>query len=410
MIPLMSFQICDSYPPLVDNALPIPNKFPKKSYNSTIDQIFKTLKKIGAKRITNSEFKSDYYEWDCLSKSLEGQKCIWFLPYAYLAGIAKCGTTALCFKLSNYSDIQFYNKKEINIFSKHHPKDYFFEFENKIRKTKLSDGAKIWFDCSGGTFRDRNAIRALQKYSPNTKILFIVRDPWQKLGSLMTMYKRDNIYKHMYNKIVSSFSTKYYNSIDERFELTTIKKLSNGLIGEFMLSEQLYWWYHRIPQDKMLVFDSYDLEFHPRELLQRIERFLGLKHQNLTNDILFSTSHNTMTNVQNSVDSTNYVFKKNLQHKNEFNHTHDPIAQKRIQLYENSQSNNSSSIVQLQIHEPYRIENKKLREIVRNLFVGSLCLFQRLFGWSIKIRSNENVEEILQMIMAANTRNSSTSI
>jgi hypothetical protein len=36
-----------------------------------------------------------------------------------------------------------------------------------------------WLDCSAGAFRDFNAAAHLKKYSPETKIVMIVRDPWQ---------------------------------------------------------------------------------------------------------------------------------------------------------------------------------------------------------------------------------------
>lgn len=38
---------------------------------------------------------------------------------------------------------------------------------------------RVWLDCSAGAFRDFNAAAHLRKYSPDTKIVLIVRDPWQ---------------------------------------------------------------------------------------------------------------------------------------------------------------------------------------------------------------------------------------
>jgi hypothetical protein len=37
----------------------------------------------------------------------------------------------------------------------------------------------VWLDCSAGAFRDFNAAAHLRKYSPDTKVVMIVRDPWQ---------------------------------------------------------------------------------------------------------------------------------------------------------------------------------------------------------------------------------------
>mmetsp|Transcript_13733 Transcript_13733/g.22715 ORF Transcript_13733/g.22715 Transcript_13733/m.22715 type:complete len:117 (-) Transcript_13733:961-1311(-) len=45
----------------------------------------------------------------------------------------------------------------------------------------------IWLDCSAGAFRDFNAAAHLRKYSPDTKVVLIVRDPWQVRKIEITM-------------------------------------------------------------------------------------------------------------------------------------------------------------------------------------------------------------------------------
>ena len=98
-------------------------------------------------------------------------------------GFAKCGTTALCDILVSHPDVRFYRKKETDIFTKMHFS--IAEFERKVNTDKdtinstLSRQGHVWLDCSAGAFRDFNAAAHLQRYSPDTKVIMMVRDPWQ---------------------------------------------------------------------------------------------------------------------------------------------------------------------------------------------------------------------------------------
>jgi hypothetical protein len=58
------------------------------------------------------------YEWTCKSKERRGETCQWCLPFVLVAGISKCGTTAICKKLATHPHIKTFRKKEINMFTK----------------------------------------------------------------------------------------------------------------------------------------------------------------------------------------------------------------------------------------------------------------------------------------------------
>jgi hypothetical protein len=375
---------------------------PPINEGSTISMIFAKLKKIKATK--NEVGNTIYYRWDCTSFSLTGKTCIWILPHAYLVGVSKCGTTAFCSKISYHPDIQLYNHKEINIFSKHRYsyKEYWDKFELKIYNKYFTNDLfqKIWIDCSGGTYRDFNAITILQKYSPHTKILYIVRDPWQKLGSLITKFHRINKSDTNIPRIKREMAyAAKYKSNKIRFQNKTIlEMLDIGFIGDILMAERLLPWLyvyspvisnlHNIKGNvakhesgntispNMYIFDNYHLEFHPSQLLYEIENFLGLKHYTFTDDILNSISVNTMQQVQNSVDSQNYKF---IQSKNNISNT----------------SYNNSSVAHRsvsRIHEPYSIEDKEFLQNSRDVFAPSLCLFERLLGWSIKIMTVSEIQ------------------
>jgi hypothetical protein len=124
-----------------------------------------------------------------------------------MEGFAKCGTTALCDKLVTHPDVRFYKHKEIDIFTKMHFSDSDFEkrinilYSNESLAKVNSRGKQrhiweyegtVWLDCSAGAFRDFNAVAHLKKYSPETKIVMIVRDPWQVSAH---QYKNETFYQ-----------------------------------------------------------------------------------------------------------------------------------------------------------------------------------------------------------------------
>ena len=117
--------------------------------------------------------------------------------------------------------MRFYKSKETDIFTK--MRFSVSEFERKInteeeahkhskmdkeitQRRSLRRGHKlripgrhtgeVWLDCSAGAFRDLNAAAFLRRYSPDTKIVFIVRDPWQVKVQILFMNNRKH--NHMF--------------------------------------------------------------------------------------------------------------------------------------------------------------------------------------------------------------------
>jgi hypothetical protein len=192
---------------------------PEPKAKSAIGKIFASLHgELNATLVPQPSGPS-CYEWDCQSHERLGQKCRWCLPSIFIGGIAKCGTTALCDKLVSHPSVRFYRNKETDLFTKFHFS--IAEFEKKINTEYITSSINIstdsansdhnnnplnkralkknhqqmraaakyvddsrhvgnvWLDCSAGAFRDFNAAAHLRKYSPDTKVVMIVRDPWQ---------------------------------------------------------------------------------------------------------------------------------------------------------------------------------------------------------------------------------------
>jgi hypothetical protein len=226
---------CSSYD--IDDSVLSPAP-PEPNAKSAIGKAFASLERELHAVLVAQPSGPSCYEWKCQSKERLGEQCRWCLPSVFVggesfhtavdesispilivttslcifAGIAKCGTTALCEKLVMHPDVRFYRSKETDIFTK--MRFSISEFEklvntdnstatssievgnegNRRMRKQAGGGAaaahkkphnaerhmgSVWLDCSAGAFRDLNAAAYLRMHSPDTKVVLIVRDPWQ---------------------------------------------------------------------------------------------------------------------------------------------------------------------------------------------------------------------------------------
>lgn len=418
LLPIVPSQsgLCSMYPELEDASWSRLRK-PAIKPKSAIGKIFTRLESINATLYNDDNVPRPYYSWKCTSRELKGKMCTWVMPYAYLVGMSKCGTTALCNKLELYPEIQFYYTKEVNIFSKHTLQDTWTTFENKIVYRHSQEKTdmllqKFWFDCSGGTYRDINAAAYLHKYSPQTKLLFIVRDPWQKLGSLITMLHRDHKFKKDYSRLKEGFSTvvtelERMNAVTtaSRFKSSAIRTVrDNEVVGQFMFAEKLLTWRGLFGARRVLLIDSYELETSPQQVMTRIEEYLGLVALNFTDVELFGTSHNTVVprtdshreNGEMVAERTTQSEYQKFISKGKFEVSRDPVGRKRAEyLKQHVISNNSDFAIAMglppRIHEPYVFTDLGLFRDSKKLFGPSLCLYQRIFNRTIAISTNLSI-------------------
>jgi hypothetical protein len=342
---------------------------PPLNQTSGISHIFNDLRKF---RINKNS--SGCYNWDCKSPQRVGEKCIWCLPRIYVAGVSKCGTTAICRKLAAHPNVKPYRKKEINIFTKYINHSWAF-FERKIVDTHPNSHGEIWLDCSSGAFRDFNVAAHLAKYSKSTKIIFMVRDPWQRLGSYLAMLKRNND-EEKYNSMVSNLFEKWKTHVWTDY----VRMHPRGVyhfakVNDFFYAEIIMNWMSVIPLRRMMAVDQYDLERSPAATMRSVEDFLKLPHHEYDNETLVQVSKNAVRKIGNSsVDSSDFEF---VQKRNR------AYVKGRVERY-NSQGGEEEE-GQMQIHAPYAFEDDELKKLTRKLFRPSLCLFRAIFKWDIKI-------------------------
>ena len=152
-------------------------------------------------------------------------------------------------------------------------------------------------------------------------------------------------------------------------ELQIMPTLKNSFIGKlFFLQKLACWcWINTTCRYTLIYIPNCHLlnrllQHKPLDTMYKIEDFLNLSHFTYPESILRSVSHNS--NLLKEFAFTNNrsmgMLRSSLPtHLNESDH---------------------------EIHRPYSFDDKPLLlRLSRSIFAPSLCLFEKLFGWSIHI-------------------------
>jgi hypothetical protein len=246
--------------------------------HSGVDKLFQELDKI-AILYKDPGMPSPCYRWNCTSPDHQWE-CRWCLPYAIIPGMPKSGTSEIFALLDLHPQVRGSRYKEINIFS-----EFEFismtDFELKVSAYLSSpnmtpetnwwvDPTSIWIDGSAVCAYYTSCMNALSKYSPQTKSIVIVRDPYQRLASFLCMIHQDYLKRtHLLNRT----SEQFINWLSEMSALAT-----DNFTGDYDTSRTIYYILEMRSRWKdVLVLDNYDLSRNRTSTMLQVEAFLGIK-------------------------------------------------------------------------------------------------------------------------------------
>lgn len=177
----------------------------------------------------------------------------------FLVGSRKCATTSLANFLGSHEDISLSQIKEPNYFSKEN-KLSLDEYHNLFNWNK-----KIRVDASTSYTTHDKASHAIHNYNPKAKIIFIVRDPIERIYSHYRMsYERGDIQTTLKNAIYSHKlliqCSQYYNQISpfvSKFGKENILILNNESLTSLVTENHLLnFLCLSIPFDSKVRFDN----------------------------------------------------------------------------------------------------------------------------------------------------------
>lgn len=221
----------------------------------------------------------------------------------------------------------------------------------------------------------------------------MVRDPFQRLASWLLMFKRalpSRKYERFYRVWMSALRKSQYSK-RERFDSLVIRRLmrKERYISSFLYAEVLLHWIAGISTDRILVLDHYDLEERPLEVMRMIESYLSLPPHHYDDSDLLSVSVNT--GVAPEDDDGRLLADQKEKRSGSQSSNLRLLSQSLNLSHFFSSSGDGNTTRANPIHPPYVITDTQLLALSRHLFWPSLCLFERVFGWSIHITTESEL-------------------
>lgn len=216
-------------------------------------------------------------------------------PGFLIIGAQKAGTTALFHYLSGHPNLAGSTKKEVNFFSCDSLYSKGISFYHSYFPKKTSR-AITTFDSSPSYLHNSNAHHRIFTYNRGIKMIIMLRDPIQRAFSAWNMYKgrylnnRDWFFEDWvsYCNLDTVFTKRNDDALFDfnkfvREEVEHCEQGSDDLIECPILSHGLYHqqisrYFSLFEREQFLIIESMDLRNKPRDVLRKIESFLGIEH------------------------------------------------------------------------------------------------------------------------------------
>jgi hypothetical protein len=256
------------------------SRIPLDDEGHNVELLFDHLKRI-ATLYQEPGMPSPCYVWKCQREEykVENFLCRWCLPYAIIPGMPKSGTSELFAFLENHPKVRGWGFKEINIFSRLELttiEDFEVKVSAHLTSPNMSntstwwvDPHSYWIDGSAICSYHSSCMDALSKYSPATKSLVMVRDPFQRFASFVCMKHQHSLLQF---GLLNRTSERFVNWLSEiSYNETILMKAEyNSLRTIYFIQEM------RRRRKEILVIDNYDLYHSRDETMTLVESFLGL--------------------------------------------------------------------------------------------------------------------------------------
>ena len=186
-------------------------------------------------------------------------------PNFIIVGSAKCGTTTLSDLLSHHPDCCFSRPKEVHFFSNDSLYDkgwnrYKNAFSHYNGESLIGEATPNYTAIPTRA----NCAERIYRFNPNMKIIYIVRNPYNKLVSSWKMHCF-NLDHHLHGTAIKGF--------DHYIDFISTDFLS---IEHCRYKYQLDFYYKKFPSKNILVLFLEDWISNPEDEANRLFQFLGL--------------------------------------------------------------------------------------------------------------------------------------
>ncbi len=220
-----------------------------------------------------------------------------------IIGVAKCGTTSLHEYLRQNPKISLPRRKETHFFiydrecggfpESYHGRvitDYIDNLEDYLAEFENRSSASLFGEVCPSYFYYPNAAANIYKYSPNAKILCILRNPVYRLYSEYTyaQFRKDNP-ADQFSDPTKSFKQIAQQIVDGKQDELTKRRFETGFYTKFL---SVY--YDRFPSEQVKVLLFEDLRSQPDVLMDDLSQFIGAPGFDYNVNMRFNTSGKSM--------------------------------------------------------------------------------------------------------------------
>ena len=193
-------------------------------------------------------------------------------PDFMIIGAAKAGTTSLFQYLAHHPQVVSPREKELRLLSRSGMKglkDYLTNFP-----LKSEIGNKLTFEGTPGYLYEINGHKKLYSLFPDKKFIIVLRDPVARAFSHWTWHQEQSNIKERDRIDKRSFKEAVHQEISRPDLVPKVHKyLDKGLYGR-----QIKSWIKLFGTESLLILDFFDLRNNPKETLNSVTEFLGIRN------------------------------------------------------------------------------------------------------------------------------------
>lgn len=206
------------------------------------------------------------------------------VPDFYIIGVEKAGTSSLFGYLTQHPYIYAPITKEINFFSKYYSKGndwYKVCFPSKFQKffKNISGGKFITGEASVRYFDYPHSLNRLRKFTPNAKLILMLRNPIDRAFSEFASTSRTGRETLSFQEAINSEESRTsdeYNKMlnNENYFHETFFRFAYLKRGIY--ADNLERWFKIFPREQFLIIKSEDFFENPSFVYNRVLTFLDL--------------------------------------------------------------------------------------------------------------------------------------
>jgi len=223
-------------------------------------------------------------------------------PNYIIGGASRSGTTSLFYYLGQHSRIKNPSKKEIYYFERNYNKRkkwYRAHFPEKKSKKKMITG-----EATPEYLFFHKCPKRIHELLPKIKIIFILRNPVNRIYSLYNMYKNSKHENVPFDKAIEREMKREKENTDYRNYPRSIFRRCYLIRGRYL--EHIKRYLRHFNKNQILILSFEKLRENPQQEVNKVFDFLGLEREKINSKIKNKGKYKTKMNPRTRKELEKY--------------------------------------------------------------------------------------------------------